>query len=56
MYIFAGNRSEASMDEDDFGVESTLCATPSLMKRNQRRRPLRKLGKFLLKALMFILD
>ncbi|XP_018020132.1 uncharacterized protein LOC108676555 isoform X2 [Hyalella azteca] len=52
-----GSRSEApSMDEDDFGVESTLCATPSLLKRNQRRRPLRKLGKFLLKALMFILD
>ncbi|KAF2366734.1 ATPase AAA-type core [Trinorchestia longiramus] len=52
-----GNRSEApSADEDDFGVESTLCATPNLLKRNQRRRPLRKLGKFLLKALMFILD
>lgn len=39
---------------DDISLDSTIYDTPSLMKK--RKGPLRKLGRFLLKALMFILD
>jgi len=47
----AGQRS--SMEE--YAVESTVCATPSIGGR-RRAKPLKKIGKFLLKAIMFILD
>ncbi|XP_071548531.1 uncharacterized protein [Panulirus ornatus] len=39
---------------DDISVDSTVYDTPSIAKK--RKGPLRKLGRFLLKALMFILD
>ncbi|XP_069984468.1 retinitis pigmentosa 1-like 1 protein [Penaeus vannamei] len=39
---------------DDISVDSTIYDTPSIAKK--RKGPLRKLGRFLLKALMFILD
>ncbi|KAK3872684.1 hypothetical protein Pcinc_022233 [Petrolisthes cinctipes] len=39
---------------DDISLDSTVYDTPSLAKK--RKGPLRKLGRFLLKALMFILD
>ncbi|XP_076056145.1 uncharacterized protein LOC143034092 [Oratosquilla oratoria] len=39
---------------DDISIDSTVEDTPSISKK--RKGPLRKLGRFLLKALMFILD
>lgn len=39
---------------DDISIDSTVYDTPSIAKK--RKGPLRKLGRFLLKALMFILD
>ena len=39
---------------DEISLDSTVYDTPSIAKK--RKGPLRKLGRFLLKALMFILD
>ncbi|KAK7071274.1 hypothetical protein SK128_015988 [Halocaridina rubra] len=49
-----GSRKANAPPLDDISLDSTVYDTPSIIKK--RKGPLRKLGRFLLKALMFILD
>lgn len=49
-----GSKTANAPPLDDISLDSTVYDTPSIIKK--RKGPLRKLGRFLLKALMFILD